>query len=167
VAQPSTRPRTRLRLLFDELSSSKVAKALKALGLQVERVGWKDQPPRGSDDAVVLEHARKCNQVVVTSNHDFIVLLCDQGESFVWLDGRGTSLTFYETVLRAFTQLEQWDREITNRGRPICVQALKTKINVLELEDAKRLALGRNRTRKARERRKAKQQVTGQETTGA
>lgn len=165
MAAPKSRPRTRLRILFDELASPKVAKALKALDLNIEWVGGPGQPARGSDDEVVLDHAVRCNQVVLTSNHDFIVLCCDRGESFIWLDGRGTSLTLVETVVRCFGQIEAWDREITNRGRAVCVQSLKTKVNVLDLEAAKQLALSRNRTRRRRERREAKRQVAGQQST--
>jgi predicted nuclease of predicted toxin-antitoxin system len=163
MSAPKSRPRTRLRLLFDEQSSPKVARSLKALDLNVDWVGGKGQPPRGADDEVVLDHAVRCSQVVLTSNHDLIVLCCDRGESLIWLDGRGTSLTLAETVVRCFGQIEAWDREVSNRGRPVCIQSLKTKVNVLDLDDAKRLALSRNRTRLRRERRERKRQLEGQQ----
>ena len=44
-------------------------------------------PARGAGDADVLDHARKTNQVVVTSNHDMILLCAEENESESWLPG--------------------------------------------------------------------------------
>lgn len=159
------RPHPSVRLIFDEQTSSKVAKSLAALGFNVSWVGGPGQPARGSTDETVLDHAMRCNQIVVTANHDFIVLCCDRGEAVVWLDGRGTSLTFTQTVLRCFDQIEEWQHEIERRGAAVCVQSFKTKVRVLQLADARRIALDRNRARLRRERRHAKRRESaGQES---
>lgn len=72
-----TYPSAKVRLLWDELLSHRVPRALRVLGINASHVGNVDDgaPPRGSTDRAVLEHARRTNQVIVTSNHD-MMLLC-------------------------------------------------------------------------------------------
>ncbi len=83
--------RPRVRLIWDELLSHRVPRALRELGFNTTYVGATSDgaPPRRSSDAVVIEFARRTNQVIVTSNHD-MMLLCDEaGQRFVWMDPRG------------------------------------------------------------------------------
>jgi len=139
-----------MRLIFDELLSVRVAKALAALGLRVEHVGGVGQPSKGSSDGEVLEHARRCHQYVVTNNMDMIVLCADECEPVIWLDARGKSWTRAETALVCFRTVDRWQELLESVDGPACLVVHKTTLKVIPLEDAKRLALGRNRVRKRR-----------------
>ena len=57
-----------------------MASALRELGYNVSYVGNEQDgaPPRGSSDQTIIDHARTTNQVVVTSNHDMILLCLEQ-----------------------------------------------------------------------------------------
>jgi predicted nuclease of predicted toxin-antitoxin system len=89
-----------MRLLFDELLSWRIAMALRVLGVSASHVGHEGDkaPPRGSPDSVVLDHARKTNQVAVTSNHDMILLCAEKNESVIWIDPRGRQYKRTELV---------------------------------------------------------------------
>ncbi|MDZ4827498.1 MAG: DUF5615 family PIN-like protein [Actinomycetota bacterium] len=106
------RQRPDIRLPYDELLPWRVAESLRALEYRVSYVGNDQQPPRGSTDEDVLDPARKPNQVVVTSNHDMIMLCAEVGESGIWLDPRGRQLRREEHVVLAFTNIVEW------RARP-------------------------------------------------
>ncbi len=56
------------------------------LGYNTSYVGHPEDgsPARGSSDEDVLSHAKATGQVVVTSNHDMILLCAEQQESVVW-----------------------------------------------------------------------------------
>lgn len=134
--------RPRIRLLWDELLSFRVAKALNALGYNVTWVG-SDQhdgvPPRGSTDAEVIDYAQRTNQVIVTSNHD-MMLLCDEADQrFVWIDPRGRQLDAERQVLLCFAQMRRWE-EILGSDPGACVHALRTKVEAIESSEAARLA---------------------------
>lgn len=119
-------------------------------------VGNDQQPARGSPDEDVLDHARKTNQVVVTSNHDMIMLCAEVGESVIWLDPRGRQLRREEHVVLAFTNIVEWQRLLHQAGAPVCVRAMRTKNEVLTLERASALAERRVRALRARRRRRAR-----------
>ena len=157
TAKAATKFRPQVRLLFDELLSPKVARALHCLGLEVAHVGGSKQPARGASDEAVLDHTIRTNETIVTSNHDMIVLCCERGESVIWLDGRGESFTLAQQVVLCFGAIEKWETMLRDAGEPVCIQAMKTKSVVLPLERAKHLALQRNRIRRQREHRKAQQ----------
>jgi predicted nuclease of predicted toxin-antitoxin system len=154
--------RPRLRLLFDEVLSPRVARALHELDLNVEHVGGEGQPVRGSPDEVVLTHAIRCKQTIVTSNHDMIVLCCERRESVIWVDAHGKTFTFAQQVVLCFSSIGQWEEMLRDAKEPVCIQAMKTKSVLLTLERAKHLALHRNRSRRRRERRIAAPKDSGQ-----
>jgi len=142
--------------LYDELLPWRVAEALRALEYRVSFVGGEEQPPRGSTDEDVLDHARKTNQVVVTSNHDMIMLCAEVGESVIWLDPRGRQLRSEEHVVLAFTNIAQWQELLLQADAQVCVRALRTKNEVLTLERASALAERRIRALRARKRDRAR-----------
>lgn len=152
-----------IRLLFDELLSWRVATALRELGIRASHVGHEgDQsPPRGSSDAVVLEHARKTNQVVVTSNHDMIILCAEENESVIWIDPRGRQLKRTEFVPLVFGRVEEWQARFASADGPICVHVLRTKTEVLTLDRARHLVVQRMRRLRARKRTQAGRQPSG------
>lgn len=110
----------RVRLLFDELLPQVVARALRELGFRVSHVGNVDDgsPAYGASDEEVLAHARQTNQVIVTSNHDMIVLCAEQVASVVWTDPRGRQFRRAELVVVAFGGIEQFSKRCPTRRRP-------------------------------------------------
>ncbi|MBA2496357.1 MAG: DUF5615 family PIN-like protein [Acidimicrobiia bacterium] len=152
-----------MRLLFDELLSWRVASALRELGVRASHVGHEGDkaPPRGSDDAVVLEHARTTNQVVVTSNHDMILLCAEENESVIWIDPRGRQLKRTALVPLVFGRVEDWQKLLATADRPICVHVLRTKTEVLTLERARHLLVQRMRRLQARKRAQARKRTSG------
>lgn len=109
-------------------------------------------PARGSDDAIVLDHAKRTNQVVVTSNHDMILLCAEENESVIWIDPRGRQLERTEFVQLAFGHVEEWQSLLSASDDPVCVHVLRTKSEVLTLERARHLVMQRMRRLRARER---------------
>lgn len=152
------RARPTIRLLFDELASPKVARALAALDLKVAYVHGEGQPAKGSEDAAVLDAAQRQKRTIVTNNHDMIVLCTERNHSVIWLDPRDKDMTFTAQTLICFTQVAEWERLLATAGSPVCIQAHKTTCRVLTLDGAKRLAIERGRRRRAerRHRRKTK-----------
>lgn len=135
------------------MTSPKVARALAALEFHAYHVGGEGQPPFGSEDEVVLEHAHRCNQIIVTNNYDLIMLCAEHNESVLWLDPRGPDLTLREIVLRCFEGVEVWQQLFEAAEGPICVRSLKTKDETMTLERAFELARKRlaQKTRRDRE----------------
>lgn len=153
--------RPQIRLLFDEHVSPRVARALGALGCRVGYVGDEHQPPKGTEDADVLAHARTANQVVVTTNHDMIVLCAEEGESVIWLTPRDKDLTLEAVAAMCFAQLREWESLLAQANGPVCVMAHKTKCDVIPLERAKRIALERGKRRRRRRRSQGGQRSRG------
>jgi predicted nuclease of predicted toxin-antitoxin system len=149
-------------LIWDELLSHSVPRALRELGFNTTYGGAKSDgaPPRRSSDAVVIEFARRTNQVIVTSNHD-MMLLCDEiGQCFVWMDPRGRQFLREVQVLLCFRQIPRWE-EILESGAS--VRALRTKAVPIESAEAARLANQRFRELRRRQRAAARRRATGQD----
>lgn len=141
--------------MWDELLSPRVPRALRVLGFSTTHVGNRDDgaPDRGSHDAEVLAYSRQTNQVIVTSNHDMMLICVEADQRFVWLDPRGRQLSAREQVLLVFTQIERWQALLTTQ-QSRCVHALRTKCSAIDPEDAARLA--RRRMRELQRRRRAR-----------
>jgi predicted nuclease of predicted toxin-antitoxin system len=93
--------------VWDELLSPRVPQALRVLGFATTHVGnvGDGAPPRGSPDSEVLAYALRTNQIIVTSNHD-MMMICDEADQrFVWLDPRGRQYSRVEQVLLVFSQI--------------------------------------------------------------
>ena len=139
-----------LRLLFDENLPWRVASALWELGFHVSYVGDTGDastrpasPQRGSSDEVVLSHATRVNQTVVTSNLDMILLCVEHGQQVVWIDPRGRPLRREDLVLLVFKNINDWAQRLGSTTEPVCLRALRTKTYTLQLEEAGRLARNR------------------------
>lgn len=140
-----------VRLIWDELLSHAVPRALRELGFRTTHVGAESDgaPPRGSDDAVVIAYAQRTSQVIVTSNHDMMLLCAEADQRFVWIDPRGRQLRREDQVLLCFRQIRQWE-EILESG--LCVRALRTKAVPITSNEAQRLATQRFRELRRRQR---------------
>ncbi len=152
---PSPRRRPQLRLLYDEDVSPKVAKALRALDFQVHHVGEEGQPPKESSDEAVLAYAQKTRQVIVTSNHDMIMLCAERGASVVWLDPHGRRLRLDEQASMAFEGIVQWCALLSEAEGAVCLRVLRTRVHVLPVTEGAVLAEKRYRAirkRKAQQR---------------
>ena len=136
-------PQPRVRLLWDELLSPLVPKVLAVLGFRATYVGSDAgspvPPPKGESDEVIVDFAQRTNQVIVTSNHDMMLICEQEGQRFVWLDPRGRQLSQREQVVLCLTQIEQWE-DILNRSSGECVRALRTKATSIRAGEAARLA---------------------------
>ena len=137
-----------MRLLWDELLSPLVPQALAVLRFKATHVGSSTgspmPPPRGSTDEDVVTFAKRTNQVIVTSNHD-MMLICEQsGQRFVWIDGRGRQLSQREQVLLCLQQVEVWEQILGGPGT-FCVRAMRTTAVPVKPADAARLAARRMR----------------------
>ncbi|MDF1596281.1 MAG: DUF5615 family PIN-like protein [Acidimicrobiia bacterium] len=156
--RPTARRRSpRIRLFFDEQLPWRVPAALRVLGYNASWVGHDDDgsPVRGSSDEDVLSHARNTGQVVVTSNHDMILLCAEQEESVIWLDPRGRQFKRDEMVVLVFRTAAEWESLLVAATEPVCVRALRTKNEILPLERAAYLVQQRMRRIAARKRREA------------
>lgn len=141
--------RAPLRLLFDENLPWRVAEALQALEFQVSYVGMEvngEVPlPRGSPDGDVLDHARRTNQIVATSDLGMIILCAEGAQSVVWIDDRKRPLGRAEMVLLVFKQIHDWQDRVEKADRSLCLRAMRTKTSTLELDEAARLVRDRKR----------------------
>lgn len=136
---------------------------MRELGIRASHVGHEGDkaPARGSGDAAVLDHARKTNQVVVTSNHDMILLCAEENESVIWIDPRGRQFKRTEFIPLVFTRIEEWQAMLANATEPICVHVLRTKTEVLALERARHLVVQRMRRLQARKRAQRRKRNVG------
>lgn len=144
--------RPSIRLLWDEDVSVRVAKALRELGLRVTWIGSSDAgtPAKGSGDAEVIEFALRTNQVIVTKNHDMMMLCHEAGQRFVWMDPYGRKHEREEQVVIVFSQVREW-QQILHRDDQLCVRSLRGGARPITSEEAARLA---NQRFKAIERKK-------------
>ena len=144
-----------IRLLWDEQLSPSVPKALQILGFRTSYVGSTDdeQPVRGSSDREIVAHARRTNQIIVTSNHDMMLICAEANLRFVWIDPRGRKLTKSHQVLLVFEQIEEW--QLMLKADPAsCIRALRTKCYPIVPSEAARLAKQRMRELSRRRRKK-------------
>lgn len=135
-----------------------MARALRELDINASHVGHDgDQAPaRGSSDADVLSHAKKTNQVIVTSNHDMVLLCATEAESVIWIDPRGRQFRLPDMVALVFGRVEEWQGLLAEATEPVCLRVLRTKTEVLDLEQASHLVVQRMRRLQARKRSAAK-----------
>ncbi len=147
----------RIRLIWDEQISNKVAQALRALGFNVTWVGSDDPgvPARGSGDDAVVDFAKRSNQIVVTSNHDMMTLCDEAGQRFVWIDPYGRQLRREDQVILAFQQMGRWEQLLAEHP-DLCVRALRTKCMPMESAEAARLARQRMRSLERKRRSRAR-----------
>ena len=128
------------RLLLDENLPWRVAESLQVLELGVYYVGdIKGNPPsptRGSTDEVVLAHAMKCSQTIVTRNLDMILLCIQNLQNVIWIDQRGRDLRREELVLLIFKNIRDWDELLTTAVRPVCLRAMRTTTKTLDIDEA-------------------------------
>ena len=145
-----------------------MASALRELGIRASHVGHEGDgaPTRGSSDADVLDHAKRTNQVVVTSNHDMILLCAEEGEPVIWIDPRGRQFRRTEFVALAFGRVEEWQELLAEAEDPVCVHVLRTKTEVLTLERARHLVIQRMRRLHARKRAQARPSAEGPHLDG-
>ncbi len=145
-----------------------MASALRELGIRASHVGHEGDgaPTRGSSDADVLAHAKRTNQVVVTSNHDMILLCAEEGEPVIWIDPRGRQFRRTEFVALAFGRVEEWQELLAKAESPVCVHVLRTKSEVLTLERARHLVIQRMRRLHARNRAQARPSAQGPHLDG-
>lgn len=138
--------RPKVRLLFDEDASPKVARALRELDFRVEHVGGAEQPTKGSTDREVLDHALRTGQIVVTRNLDMVMLCAERNVSVVWLDRqrRVKELTLDQQAALAFAGIAQWCADLATATEPVCVRVLATRRHVLPVAEAAELAAKRH-----------------------
>lgn len=130
-----------MRLLFDENLPWRVAEALRVLGFDVSYVGRDEDgsAKRGSPDSIVLAEAQRINRIVVTSNYDMILLCIEKEESVIWIDPYRRDIRRNEMVVLAFNAIPEWEEMLANVSGPVVIRTLRTKIESLDLKDAKHL----------------------------
>lgn len=136
------RHRVNVRLLFDENLPWRVAAALQMIEFPVSYVG-DDQaspasPPRGSSDKIVLEHAERVNQIVVTSNLDMILLCVERQQRVIWIDPRGRQFRREDLVILVFKNISDWADCFQDAYGPVCLRAMRTKTVTMGLDEADR-----------------------------
>lgn len=143
-----------MRFLFDENLPWQVAEALRVLGIKVSYVGRKQDrsPARGSSDEAIYAHAKRTNQIVVTSNHDMILLCIGKGGFVIWIDPYGRQIKRNEMVMLVFGAIPEWERRLAEVSVPIVIRSLRTKTQVLELDKAEHLVRLRMKRRVLRAR---------------
>ncbi len=115
-----------------------MASALRELGYYVSYVGNEQDgaPPRGSSDETIIDHARATNQVVVTSNHDMVLLCLEQPQPVIWLYPHGNKITRDEMAVLVFQAAHVWEEMLQGATGPVCIRALRTKNESLSAESA-------------------------------
>lgn len=108
-------------------------------------------PARGSPDSEVLEFAQRTSQIIVTSNHDMMLICAEADQRFVWLDPRGRQYSAVDQVLLVFSQIEEWERLLAAEP-DACVRSMRTKCQVISSDEAARLAEQRMRVLRLRQR---------------
>lgn len=162
---PDFKPRTSPRLIFDEQLSKRVAAALKELGAPVTAVGLPGAPPKGTTDTRLIEWSVQQHRLIVTDNHDLMMIAPGLGGRFIWLDPRGKKYSLLETVHVVFRQLEAWTK-LAELHPDLCIRAGRTSCEAIEAPEAARLAgqryanrlRKRNRSKRAARARDAQQQ---------
>ncbi len=143
----SREARAGVRLLFDENLPWRVASALRELEFSVSFVGddraSPASPARGSSDEDVLSHAEGANQIIVTSNLDMILLCVERRQQVIWIDPRGRQLRREDLVLLVFRQVSDWAERLGAATEPVCLRAMRTKTETLDLHEAGRRARSR------------------------
>lgn len=150
--------------MFDENLPWRVAAALFQLEFRSTYVGNQDHagvPSRGSSDEEVLDFAQKTNQVVVTSNHDMILLCAESQQTVIWVDPRGRQFSREDLVLLVFKSISDWEERLNQAASAVCLRAMRTKTETLSLNEAGRLAQQRMRRISAAKRRKKPQHSLG------
>lgn len=162
-SQGKRRRPPRSRLLFDENLPWRVASALRELDYYASYVGNERDgaPPRGSTDQTVINHARTTNQVVVTSNHDMILLCLELRQSVIWLDPRGRKFTRDELVVLVFRAAHEWEDLLRSATGPVCLRALRTKNEILSVERAAHLVRQRMKQIAAKKRKASQPKPLG------
>lgn len=153
--------RPTLRILFDELVSPKIARALAILDINASyigsSVGSPVPPPKSSTDEEVLNFAAKTNQVVVSNNHDLIVMAAERQQPVIWVDPCGRQLHLEQWVALCFRDIRKWDHFYGKRDMDsICVRTMRSGMKKMSFEEAKSLA---EKRMKIVETRKAKRDV--------
>jgi hypothetical protein len=155
------------------MMSSKVAEALFLLELDVSHVGSAKRRqgatiPKATSDAEVIRRAKLQGRVPVTSNWDFMLAATGDGVTFVWVDGRGRSLTKFDTARMIFQQWSHWERLITVDQVDV-VRATRSTFKALTFQDAEEAALKGMARHKSGQRRKAAARANGRlfQTEGA
>ena len=133
-----------------------MARALRELGYNTSHVGNVEDgaPPRGAPDDEVLSHAKATHQVVVTSNHDMILLCCEQSEAVIWVDPVGRHFKVDEFALVAFRGIAQWESLLLAAREPTCIRVLRTKVEEVTLDRAADMVWKRIRRVQAKKRQK-------------
>ena len=161
-AAPRQRPS--IRLIFDENLPWRVAAALEVLQFNSTYVGNRlhaNVPNRGSSDEEVLSYAQKANQVVVTSNHDMVLLCAERQQSVIWIDPRGRQFRREDLVLLVFKNISDWNDRLEQAGHPVFLRAMRSKTVTLNMDEAHRLAHQRMRRISAAHKRKKSQTPLG------
>jgi hypothetical protein len=83
-----------------------------------------------------------------------IMLAAEAGASVIWIDPRGRQFDLDQLAALCFGRIVEWHDLFEKSDGSVCIRALRTKSEVLELEDAARLA--RRRLRSLRNRKKAR-----------
>lgn len=133
--------------------SPRVPRALRELGFRTIYVGntADGAPPRGSPDSAVLDFAQRTSQVIVTSNHDMMLICAEAGRRFVWLDPRGRQYSAIEQVLVAFRQIQRWE-QLLAAAPDACIRSMRTRCEAITADEAARLAGQRMRVLRRRQR---------------
>ena len=131
-----------------------MASALRELGYHVSYVGNKPDgaPPRGSSDQTIIDHARTTNQVVVTSNHDMVLLCLEQPQPVIWLDPHGRKITRDQMVVLVFQAAHVWEEMLQSARGPVCIRTLRTTNESLSVEKAVHLVKQRMKQLAAKKR---------------
>jgi hypothetical protein len=102
----------------------------------------------------------------VTSNHDMILLCEEEGESVVWVDPRGRQFRSNDLVLLLMRSMEEVNEMLKSHEEPICARILRTRVEVLSLERAGRLARRRIREIRARHMQRARAKTAAAQMEG-
>lgn len=155
------RYRSQTRLLFDENLPWRVAAALSILEFNSTYVGDEEKgvPSRGSSDEDVLDFAQKTNQVIVTINYDMVLLCAERQRPVIWIDPKGRGYSREDLVLLVFKNVNDWEHRLNRSDSAVCIRALRTKTETLDLSEAARQTRKRMRRIAASRHRKQQQSL--------
>jgi hypothetical protein len=126
-----------VRVLFDEQMSSYVARALELLDKDVQHVGGQGQPPKGSDDPLVVQIAHRQQRLIFTQNFDMVIAAADSEARFIWFETHGKNdLTRFETAWLFFRRWNSWEA-LADRDLVDCLRVTRTTTAAMSFPEAR------------------------------
>ncbi|MGI8755469.1 MAG: DUF5615 family PIN-like protein [Acidimicrobiales bacterium] len=146
---------SKLKVLFDENMSSRVAKALALVGKDVQRTNAAKPGKPANPDVVVARRARSTGRVLFTNNFDCVVAAVNEDTRLIWFyDHKNNSPTLFNQAWLFFRKWDDWEERFA-KSDLFCLRVSMGRTTPITKEAAMKQASALDR-RSKRQRRRAK-----------